>query len=54
MTGYRAGFVLRVQETHGSLRLSVHNLKTGQRKEFSTWKALWVWLEQQVKHEGLR
>jgi hypothetical protein len=54
MTEHTTNFVLRVKETKQTLRLSLHNLKTGERKDFSTWKALWEWLEQQVSSQGLR
>lgn len=54
MTEHTANFVLRVKETKRTLHLSVHNLKTGEHKEFSTWKALVCWLEQQVSSQGLR
>jgi hypothetical protein len=54
MTSNNASFVLRVKETRSTLRLSVHNLKTGERKEFSSWKALVGWLEAQAKPQGLR
>jgi hypothetical protein len=53
-TQHTANFVLRVKETKHTLHLSVHNLKTGQSKKFSSWKALLGWLESQVKQEGLR
>jgi hypothetical protein len=54
MSGFQANFVLRVKETRGNLCLFVHNLKTGERKEFSTWRELLVWLENQINHQGLR
>jgi hypothetical protein len=54
MAGYMANFVVRVRGKEGNLRVSVHNLKTGEKKEFSSWPALWGWLEQQARLEGLR
>jgi hypothetical protein len=53
-TQHTANFVLRVAETGRSLRISAHDLKTGERKEFASWKELLGWLESQVKQEGLR
>lgn len=51
---HSANFILRVKETRDALYLSLQNLKTGNREEFSSWLSLWTWLEQEVRHEGLR
>ena len=42
-------YLIRFIREQKEQRISLHNLKTGERLEFETWVAVWVFLEQQFE-----
>lgn len=42
-------YLIRFIEVQKQQRICLHNLKTGERLEFETWVAAWVFLEQQFE-----
>ena len=54
-----SSFLIRFIEKDNKLTIHLQNLRTGERLEFETWAAAWVYLEQktvvdQVKQISLR
>lgn len=43
-------YLIRFIEQQNKHRISLHNLKTGERLEFETWVAAWLFIEQQLEN----
>ncbi len=54
MTRGSAAFILRAQRKDGTVRLSLHDLKTGQQQTFASWASLRRYVVKQLEHQGLR
>jgi hypothetical protein len=42
-------YLIRFVQQQTQQRICLHNLKTGERLEFETWVAAWLFIEQQLE-----